>query len=193
MRKSALDKINAIDRKIDARRRQRDEIQSKEWEREKLEEERKWKKDNLECIELCKGLLGKAFTFGDSVIRHHQDKRDGVVTREYDFVDIYFATKINYRDKSRVCMSLRHIYNSGNYGTYNDNYDLCISLNKRGNDWMADECGRDFLGKLHVLTEKELNDAVTFWQTRMREITRDEFTTPVDNGWCCPRLTSAGA
>ena len=74
MRKTAAKKIKALEDKIDALRNKQDEIRHKEWEYEEAEEKRKWMKDNAECIPFCNALVGKACTFGDSVIKHHTDK-----------------------------------------------------------------------------------------------------------------------
>lgn len=144
MRKAAVNKIKALEKKIEALRNQQTEIRSKEWNHEKAEEARKWKRDNASCIEFCKGLLGKVFTFGDfkSVIHHQVDKDNGVVVREYDYVSLYYATIISYRDKSRVCMRVRHMYAGDRYGSMDTNRDLFISLKKHGDNWYADECDR---------------------------------------------------
>ena len=192
MRKSAVKKIQTLEDRIDALRNKQDEIRSKEWEHEKAEEERKWKRDNASCIKFCKGLLGKVFTFGDfkSVIRHHVDKDNGVVIREYDYVSLYYATIISYRDKSRVCMSVRHMYAGDNYGSMDIQQDLFISLEKHGDNWYADECGRGSLGKVHVLTEKEMDEAFSFWEKRMSELGRTAFTNPADNRWVCPKMSN---
>lgn len=188
MRKAAAKKIKALEDKIDALRNKQDEIRHKEWEYEEAEEKRKWMKDNAECIPFCKALVGKAFTFGDSVIKHHKDTENGVVTREYDYVSIYFAKIVSYRDKSKVCMGVRHMYSGDTYGTMNDNTELFISLEKHGNDWMADERGRSFLGKLHVLTDEELQEAFAFWEKRMSELGRDAFMDPSQNRWVGPAV-----
>ena len=186
MRQAAATKIKNLEKKIDALRNQQDEIRHKEWEYEAVEAERKWKQDNADYIPFCKALVGKAFTFGDSVIKHHQDKENGVVTCEYDYVNIYFAKIISYRDKSRVCMGVRHMYSGDTYGTMNDNTEMFISLEKRDNAWMADERGRSFLGKLHVLTDEELQEAFAFWEKRMSELGRNAFIDPSENCWVCP-------
>lgn len=188
MRKAAAKKIQALEDKMEALRNKQDEIRSKEWEHEKAEEERKWKRDNASCIKFCKGLLGKVFTFGDfkSVIRHQVDKDNGVVTREYDYVSLYYATIISYRDKSRVCMSVRHMYAGDQYGSMDIQQDLFISLEKHGDNWYADECGRGSLGKVHVLTEQEMEEAFSFWEKRMSELGRTAFINPENNRWVCP-------
>ena len=186
MRKTAATKIKNLEKKIETLRNQQDEIRHKEWVHDEAEAERKWKKDNADCIPFCKALVGKAFTFGDSVIKHHQDKENGVVTSEYDYVNIYFAKIISYRDKSRVCMGVRHMYSGDTYGTLNDNTEMFISLERRGNDWMATELGRSFLGKLHVLTDDELWEAFAFWEKRMSELGRKTFIDPSQNRWVCP-------
>lgn len=188
MRKAAAKKIQALEDKIDALQNKQSEIRSKEWEHEKAEEERKWKRDNASCIKFCKGLLGKVFTFGDfkSVIRHQVDKDKGVVIREYDYVSLYYATIISYRDKSRVCMSVRHMYAGDQYGSMDIQQDLFISLEKHGDNWYADECGRGSLGKVHVLTEQEMDEAFSFWEKRMSELGRTAFINPENNRWVCP-------
>ena len=186
MRKAAAKKIQALEDKIDALRSKQDEIRHKEWEQEEAEEKRKWKRENASCIKFCKALVGKAFTFGDSVIKHHTDKENDVVTREYDYISIYFAKIISYREKSKVCMGVRHMYSGDTYATLNDNTELFISLEKRGKYWMADERGRSFLGKVHVLTDEELQEAFAFWEKRMSELGRTAFIDPADNRWVCP-------
>ena len=188
MRKTAAKKIKALEDKIDALRNKQDEIRHKEWEYEEAEEKRKWMKDNAECIPFCKALVGKAFTFGDSVIKHHTDKENGVVTSEYDYISIYFAKIVSYREKSKVSMGVRHMYSGDTYATLNDNTELFISLEKRGKDWMADERGRSFLGKVHVLTDEELQEAFAFWEKRMSELGRTAFIDPADNRWVGPAV-----
>ena len=192
MRKAAVKKIQTLEDRIDALRNKQDEIRSKEWEHEKAEEERKWKRDNASCIKFCKGLLGKVFTFGDfkSVIRHQVDKDNGVAIREYDYVSLYYATIISYRDKSRVCMSVRHMYAGDKYGSMDIQQDLFISLEKHGDNWYADECGRGALGKVNVLTEQEMEEAFSFWEKRMSELGRTAFINPADNRWVCPKMSN---
>lgn len=185
MRKAAATKIKKLEKKIESLRDQQDEIMHKEWAYEEAEAKRKWEKDNADCIPFCKALVGKAFTFGDSVIKHRQDKENGVVTCEYDYVNIYFAKMVSYRDKSRVCMGVRNMYSGDTYGTLNDNTEMFISLEKRGDTWMATETGRCFRGKLHVLTDDELQEAFTFWERRMSELGRNAFIDPSQNEWRC--------
>ena len=188
MRQEAAKKINTLEKQIEALRDKQEEIRHKEWEYEEAEEKRKWIKDNADSIPLCKSLVGNVFTFGDSVIQHHTDKENGVVTREYDYVNIYFAKIVSYRDKSKVCMTVRHMYSGDTYATINDNTEMFISLEKRGNDWMAYELGRSFLGKLHVLTDEELQEALAFWENRMPELARNAFIDQSENQWHCPTL-----
>lgn len=188
MRKETAKKIKAIDAKIDALRHKRDEIEAKEWEYEKAEEELKWKRDNASCIEFCKGLLGKVFTFCDSksVVQHQVDKENGVVVCEYDYVSLYYAKSIGYSDKSKVSMSVRQLYADDKYGCIDTSRDLFISLEKRGDNWYADERGGGALGKVHVLTEQEMEEAFSFWEKRMSEIGRTVFIEPSENRWVCP-------
>lgn len=191
MRKEAVNKIKALEKKIEALRNQQDEITHKEWEYEEDEKKRKWITDNAESIPFCKSLVGNAFTFGDSVIQHHTYcKENGVVTNEYDYVNIYFAKIVSYRDKSKVCMAVRHMYSGDTYATLDDNTEMFISLEKRGNDWMAYELGRSFLGKLHVLTDEELQEALAFWEKRMSELARNAFIDPSKNRWVCPQMSN---
>lgn len=190
MRKAAVNKINTLEKRIEALRDKQDEIRHKEWAHEAAEAERKWKIENASCIEFCKGLVGKVFTFGDfkSVIRHKVDKDNGVVVREYDYVSLYYATIISYRDKSRVCMSVRHMYAGYEYGSMDIQQDLFISLEKHGDNWYASKCGRDWLGKVHVLTEQEIEEAFSFWEKRMSELGRTAFIDPANNRWVCPKM-----
>ena len=180
MRKAAAKKIKALEDKIDALRNKQDEIRHKEWEYEEAEEKRKWMKDNAECIPFCKALVGK----------HHTEKENGVVTREYDYISIYFAKIVSYREKSKVCMAVRHMYSGDTYATLDDNTEMFISLEKRGKDWMADERGRSFLGKVHVLTDEELQEAFAFWEKRMSELGRTAFIDPADNRWVGPQMSN---
>ena len=189
MRKAAVNKIKALEKKIEALRNQQNEITHKELEYEENEKKRKWITDSAESIPFCKSLVGKVFTFGDSVIQHHTYcKENGVVTCEYDYINIYFAKIVSYRDKSKVCMAVRHMYSGDTYATLDDNTEMFISLVKRGKDWMAYELGRSFLGKLHVLTDEELKEALAFWETRMSELARNAFIEPSKNQWHCPTL-----
>lgn len=192
MRKAAAKKIQALEDKMDALRNKQDEIRHKEWEHERAEDERKWKRENASCIKFCKGLVGKVFTFGDfkSVVRHKVDKENGVVVREYDYVSLYYAKIISYRDKSKVCMSVRYMYAGDNYGCMDNNRDLFISLEKHGDNWYADKCGSDALGKVHVLTEQEMEEAFSFWEKRMSELGRTAFIDPADNRWVCPQMSN---
>lgn len=190
MRKATAKKINTIEKQIRALRDKQDEIRHKELEYERAEEQRKWINDNAEIIPFCKSLVGKVFTFGDSVIKHHKDTENGIVTHEYDYVSIYFAKIVSYRDKSKVCMAVRHMYSSETYATMDDNTEMFISLEKRGDDWMADELGIRFLGKLHVLTNEELQEALAFWEKRMSELCRTAFIDPASNRWIGPAQLS---
>lgn len=192
MRKAAEKKITTLEKKIEALRDKQDEIRHKEWAHEEAEAERKWKRENASGIEFCKGLLGKVFTFGDfkSVVRHQVDKENGVVVREYDYVSLYYAKIISYRDKSKVCMSVRYMYAGDKYGCMDTNRDLFISLEKRGDNWYADECGRGALGKVHVLNEQEMEEAFSFWEKRMSELGRTAFIDPADNRWVCPKMSN---
>jgi len=192
MRKAAVNKIKTLEKKIESLRNKQDEIRHKEWEYEEAEAERKWIKDNAECIPFCKALVGKAFTFGDSVIKHHKDTENGVVTREYDYISIYFAKIISYREKSKVCMGVRLMYSGDTYATLNDSTEMFISLEKRGDDWMATELGRSSLGKLHVLTDEELQEAFAFWEKRMSELGHTAFIDPSENMWVCQKLSNKG-
>lgn len=186
MRKAAAKKINTIEKQIEALRDKQEEIRNKELEYEAAEEKRKWIKDNAESIPFCKALVGKAFTFGDSVIKHHTDKKNSVAIREYDYISIYFAKIVSYREKSKVCMGVRHMYSGDTYATLNDNTELFISLEKRGKDWIADELGGSFLGKLHVLTDEEFQEAFAFWEKRISELGRTAFIDPSKNRWVGP-------
>lgn len=186
MRKAAAKKINTIEKQIEALRDKQEEIRNKELEYEAAEEKRKWIKDNAESIPFCKSLVGKVFTFGDSVIKHHTAKKNSVVTCEYDYISIYFAKIVRYRDKSHVCISVRHMYSGDTYATLDDNTELFISLEKRGKDWIADELGGSFLGKLHVLTDEEFQEAFAFWEKRMSELGRTAFIDPSKNRWVGP-------
>lgn len=189
MRKETVKKINTLEKQIKALRDKQEEIRRKEWEYEEAEEKRKWIKDSDESIPFCKSLVGNVFTFGDSVIQHHTYcKENGVVTTEYDYINLYFAKIVSYRDKSKVCMAVRHMYSGDTYATVDDNTEMFISLEKRGNDWMAYELGRSFLGKLHVLTDDELQEAFAFWEKRMSELARNAFIDPSKNQWHCPKM-----
>ena len=190
MRKAAAKKIQTLEDKIDALRNKQDEIRSKEREHERAEEVRKWKRENASCIEFCKGLLGKVFTFGDfkSVIRHQVDKDNGVVVREYDYVKLCYAKVISYRNKDRVCMSIRYLYAGNEYCCMDPNRELFISLEKRGDNWFASECGRDWLGKVHVLNEQEMEEAFSFWEKRLSELGRTAFIEPDNNKFVCPTV-----
>lgn len=42
------------------------------------------------------------------------------------------------------------------------------------------------LGKVHVLTEQEMEEAFSFWEKRMSELGRTAFINPADNRWVCP-------
>lgn len=188
MRQAAAQKINTIEKQIEALRDKQEEIRNKELEYEADEAKRKWIKDNAESIPFCKSLVGKVFTFGDSVIKHHTVKKNSVVTCEYDYISIYFAKIVRYRDKSQVYIAVRHMYSGDTYATLDDNTDMFISLEKRGNDWIADERGRSLLGKLHVLTDEEFKEALEFWEKRMSELARNAFIDPSKNQWHCPTL-----
>lgn len=72
------------------------------------------------------------------------------------------------------------------YAQKNDNTELFISLEKRGKDWIADELGGSFLGKLHVLTDEEFQEAFAFWEKRMSELGRTAFIDPSKNRWVGP-------
>ena len=183
MRQEAAKKIHTLEKKIKDLRDKQEEIRYKELEYEEAEEKRKWMKDNAECIQFCKALVGKAFTFGDSVIKHHTDKKNSVVTCEYDYISVYFAKIVHYRDKSHVCIAVRHMYSGDTYATLDDNTELMISLEKRGNDWIADELGGSLLGKIHVLTDEEFKETLEFWEKRMSELGRNAFINPANNSW----------
>ena len=192
MRQDAAKKINTLEKQIEALRDKQEEIRHKEWEYEEVEEKRKWIKDNADSIPFCKSLVGKVFTFGDYVIKHHTDKKNSVVTCEYDYISVYFAKIVHYRDKSHVCIAVRHMYSGDTYATLDDNTELMISLEKRGNDWIADELGGSLLGKLHVLTDEEFKEAFAFWEKRMSELGRTAFIDPADNRWVGPAVAADG-
>ena len=190
MRQEAAKKIHTLEKKIKDLRDKQEEIRYKELEYEEAEEKRKWIKDNADSIPFCKSLVGKVFTFGDSVIKHHTDKKNSVVTCEYDYISVYFAKIVRYRDKSHVYIAVRHMYSGDTYATLDDNTEMFISLEKRGNDWIADERGGSFLGKLHVLTDEEFKEALEFWKKRMSELGRNAFINPANNSWVGPDVVA---
>ena len=190
LRKPAVTKINALEQKILALRKKQDDIREAERKHEEAEKKRRWLEDNAECIAFCKGLVGKAFIFGDSVIKHHLDTENGVTTREYDYVSVYFAKTISYRDRTRVCMSARHMFCGDTYGTLGDNTDVFLKLERLEDGWMATCCGNP-AGNVHVLTAGELQEASDFWTRRMSELASRVFTDPSENRWVCPAADGA--
>ena len=84
------------------------------------------------------------------------------------------------------------MYSGDTCATLDDNTDLIISLEKRGNDWIADELGGSLLGKLHVLTDEEFKEAFAFWENRMSELGRTAFIDPADNRWVGPAVAADG-
>lgn len=83
-------------------------------------------------------------------------------------------------------MLVRHMYSGDDYASIDTNRDLFISLEKHGDNWFASECGRDWLGKVHVLNEQEMEEAFSFWEKRMSELGRTAFIEPDNNRFVCP-------
>ena len=183
MRQVAVKKILALEKQISALRDKQSKLRDNEMRREQDEAERKWYQDNKGCIKFCKELLNKPFCFGDKVIKHHRYSPK----REYDYLNIYFPLRIHYRDKSRVVINCRYIFVDDDSTRITFDADEGYALSFDGKQYTA-TClnNNEYRGVIHILTEKELNEALEFYHKAVHQIT-SAFTTPVENGWCCTR------
>lgn len=188
MNVATAEKLREIRNKIDALRAQENQLLDANRIEEERERERKWHKENDAAIKFCQGLPGKIYTIGSTAIQHVSYQLADGTTREYDRVDVYFIKNIYYVDTTKVLVHCRRMYADDDSGYIKDECEFMHSvLELAGKSNLIDG------GIIHMLDEKELDEAFEYWHRRMAEIYSSRFLLPVKDQWRCRHDVEAEA
>ena len=151
--------IMRINKQIEALERQRDKLFDEDSKLERDAKEKAWKDQNAEAISFCKKLVGKAFTFGPKVIKHHNPF--GGPTG-YDYVNVYFPLCIDYVDKYNVHLYCRQMVNDEHAVSLTGRHSMTLRVSYLDGTYKPSE-HEIYHGAVHILTDGELKIAFEFW------------------------------
>jgi len=177
------EKILKINAQIEALERQRDTLFEEDSKLEQKAREDAWKKENDDCIKFWQTLAGKAFTFGEDIIKHYYWKPFDKAT-EYDYVSVYFPLNIAYYDKYRVSLLCRHLYTGEHKAMLMNQNHMVLKVSYLDGTYKPSE-HEIYEGAVHLLTDDELQLAFDFWRKKAKQFFDDEFTRPTNKPWDC--------
>ena len=173
--------IMRINRQIEALERQRGKLFDEDSKLEREAKEKAWKDENEDAISFCKKLVGKAFTFGPKVIKHHNpfDEPPG-----YDYVNVYFPLCIDYVDKYNVHLYCRQMVNDDHAARLTDRHSMTLRVSYLDGTYKPSE-HEIYSGAAHILTDDELKIAFDFWLKKANDLFANEFTKNTKKPWEC--------
>ena len=173
--------IMRINKQIEALERQRDKLFDEDSKLERDAKEKAWKDQNAEAISFCKKLVGKAFTFGPKVIKHHNPFGGST---GYDYVNVYFPLCIDYVDKYNVHLYCRQMVNDEHAVSLTDRHSMALRVSYLDGTYKPSE-HEIYHGAVHILTDDELKIAFEFWLKKANDLFANEFTKNTKKPWEC--------
>ena len=173
--------IMRINKQIEALERRRSKLFDEDSKLEHEAKEKAWKDENAEGISFCQKLVGKAFTFGPKVIKHHNPFGE---PPGYDYVNVYFPLCIDYEDKYNVHLYCRQMVNDDHAARLTDRHSMTLRVSYLDGTYKPTE-HEIYSGAVHILTDDELKIAFDFWLKKANDLFANEFTKNTKKPWEC--------